>query len=225
MGRIPIQINRIRMRREKSYQRKAYFEMRFICLLAALFACSVARAQWSFGVKAGVGITTQRISSLWDSNKKTGLLAGAFATYELNDHFDLQGELYYANRGHKTDIYLEASATSPSDWVFTYHYLCLPLMLKYFPTGKTIYIAAGPHLGYLINYKNDIKDWPKDEPREDLDWHKECNRLDFGLSAGIGAIVSKNVMVDVRYNHGLTNATKNGEFKNRGMEVSVGYMF
>lgn len=213
------------MRRKKIHQSKTYFGTRFICLLTALFACSAAKAQWNLGVKAGVGITTQRMGSSWDNNKKVGLLAGAFAAYELNDHFDLQGELYYANRGFKTDVYLETSATSPSDWVFTYHYLCLPLMLKYFPTGKTVYIAAGPHLGYLLDYKNDIKDWPKNEPRENLDWQEACNRVDFGLSAGIGAIVCKDIIVDVRYNLGLTNAIKNWKCKNRGLEVSVGYMF
>ena len=183
------------------------------------------KAQWGFGIKGGIASTTQRLDDHWNSKSKFGLLAGGLITYGLGENIDLQGELYYANRGHKTDIWLGLDASQSSDWYFTYHYLCLPVMLKYFPVKKGFYVAAGPHLGYLLDYKNDIKNWPSNEPRERIDWESECNRIDFGLSASLGAILNNGIFIDARYNLGLTDAIKDRKSKNRGFELSVGYLF
>lgn len=198
---------------------------RLIIIACCLLAFVPIKAQWDFGIKGGVGSTTQQMGSHWDTKNKLGLLAGGLVTYGLGDHFDLQGELYYANRGFKTDIWLDFNASKSSDWYFTYHYLCMPVMLKYFPMKKGFYAAVGPHIAYLLDYKNDIKDWPANEPRERLDWESGCNRIDVGLSASLGVILNNGIFVDARYNLGLTDALKDGESKNRGFELSVGYFF
>lgn len=74
----------------------------------------------------------------WDNKQKVGLLAGGVVTYELSEQFNLQGELFYANRGFKTDIYVDVSDARPHDWKFSLSYLNLPLLLKWYPVGQGV---------------------------------------------------------------------------------------
>lgn len=182
-----------------------------------------SHAQWSFGVKVGIASTTVDIKN-WDNNHKTGLLAGGVATYKLSEQFDLQGELFYANRGFKTDIYLEVSDTNPHDWKFSLSYLNLPLLLKWFPTDLGIYVEAGPQVGYLLDNSNDIEGWPKDESLDQNPWG-DYQKWDFGFVGGIGYAFNNGLFVDVRYDLGLTNVLKEIKSKQRAWELSVGYMF
>ena len=94
-----------------------------------------------------------------------------------------------------------------------------------FIVALSFYQGAYAQFGYLMDHSNDIEDWPKDEPREELDWKDEYRRLDFSLVGGIGAIFNNGIFVDVRYDYGLTKVLKNGEANNRGLELSIGYMF
>ena len=180
-------------------------------------------AQWSFGVKAGVACSTVDIKH-WDNKQKVGLLAGGVVSYELSEQFDLQGELFYANRGYKTDIYLEVSDKNPHDWKFSLSYLNLPLLLKWYPIGQGVYVEAGPQVGYLRDNSNDIEGWPKDESLDQNPWG-DYKRWDFGLVGGIGYSFNMGLFVDVRYDLGLTNVLKECTSKQRAWEFSVGYMF
>ena len=190
-----------------------------------MFFCATVSAQIGFGVKSGAVFANQKMGKHWDAKSKWGMITGVIATYPLNEKLDLQGELYYANRGFTQSIYTSFDQTKSSNWAFTYHYMNIPLLVKFFPMGKCIYLAAGPQFGYLMDHSNDIEDWPKDEPREELDWKDEYRRLDFSLVGGIGAIFNNGIFVDVRYDYGLTKVLKNGEANNRGLELSIGYMF
>ena len=144
---------------------KLNFKQIILGLCFSMAATVPTYAQWSFGIKAGINSSTVSIKN-WDNKQKIGFLAGGVATYQLSEHFDLQGELLYANRGYKTDIYLEISDKNPHDWKFSLSYLNLPVLLKWYPIGQGVYVEAGPQLGYMLDNSNSIKDWPKDEPRE-----------------------------------------------------------
>ncbi len=198
---------------------------KFVVLVICMFFCATVSAQIGFGVKSGAVFANQKMGKHWDAKSKWGMITGVIATYPLNEKLDLQGELYYANRGFTQSIYTSFDQTKSSNWAFTYHYMNIPLLVKFFPMGKCIYLAAGPQFGYLMDHSNDIEDWPKDEPREELDWKDEYRRLDFSLVGGIGAIFNNGIFVDVRYDYGLTKVLKNGEANNRGLELSIGYMF
>lgn len=193
-----------------------------LCIIATL----PARSQWRFGVKAGLASTTVNMKDC-ENSRKLGLLAGGVATCTLSSSFDLQGELFYANRGFKTDIYLETDDTKAHDWTFSQSYLNMPLLLKWFPTGHGVYVEAGPQVGYLLDSDNDIEGWPKGEPRDELGWKKAYRRWDFGLVGGIGAMLNNRAFVDVRYNLGLTSMMKEPalSWKHRAWELSLGFMF
>ncbi len=192
-----------------------------LCLCMA--AVVPSHAQWGFGVKAG--ITSSTVSNkYWDNKQKIGLLAGGVVTYELNEHFDLQGELYYANRGYKTEVYTEVSDQKPHDWKSSLSYLNLPVLLKWFPMGQGVYVEAGPQLGYMLDISNDREGWPKNEPL-DQDLQENYKRWDFGIVGGIGFLFPNGLFADIRYDLGLTAVFKEAKSKQRAWEFSVGYMF
>ena len=196
-------------------------------ILLAFCACfsMQMRAQWGYGVKAGGVYSKQSVGYEMDIDSKWGLAAGGIVTYSLSDHFDLQGELYYANRGYKITIYTDMGAEKAHDWVFSYHYINMPLLLKCFPTGKGFYLLAGPEQEYLADMKNTIKNWKPEEPVDDTEWKEGHTRWGCSLVGGIGAIMNNGIFVDLRYNYGLTSALKDWKSKNRSLELSVGYMF
>lgn len=202
---------------------KLNFKQIILGLCFSMAATVPTYAQWSFGIKAGINSSTVSIKN-WDNKQKIGFLAGGVVTYQLSEHFDLQGELLYANRGYKTDIYLEISDKNPHDWKFSLSYLNLPVLLKWYPIGQGVYVEAGPQLGYMLDNSNSIKDWPKDEPRE-TSADGSYNRLDFGLVGGIGYSFNMGLFVNLRYDLGLTNVLKECTSKQRAWEFSVGYMF
>ena len=202
---------------------KLNFKQIILGLCFSMAATVPTYAQWSFGIKAG--ITSSTVSNkYWDNKQKIGLLAGGVVTYELNEHFDLQGELYYANRGYKTEVYTEVSDQKPHDWKSSLSYLNLPVLLKWFPMGQGVYVEAGPQLGYMLDISNDREGWPKNEPL-DQDLQENYKRWDFGIVGGIGFLFPNGLFADIRYDLGLTDVFKEAKSKQRAWEFSVGYIF
>lgn len=195
--------------------------------LIALALCAISTssmAQWSFGVKAGVNSSTvsKPLEEVIDAHHRWGVLIGGMASYQLNRDFDLQGELFYAKRGFKTDIYVDLSEEAkPKDWYFDLHYIDMPIMLKYHPLGSIVYAEMGPQVGYLIDSKNEIKDYDEETNIDD-----NTNKLDFGFVGGVGVDVTQHLSVGARYYLGLTKSWKGFDGgKNRSFEFSVGYWF
>ena len=194
-------------------------------LLITMMCCLVTmsvRAQWSFGVKAGLNFSSMSnpLNKMFDTNNRLGPMVGTMTNLQLSSCFDLQGELYYARRGFKTDIYVDFD-DNPHNWNFSYHYINLPILLKYHPFGKMLFLEAGPQLGYLLDDSNKIENYDEAVKNE-----FDSNKIDFGLVGGIGADLSRHFSVDMRYYLGLTNNMEKPEKgKNRSLEVSVGYWF
>ena len=201
-------------------------------IISALF-CGMSlhsMTQWSFGLKAGIGynkVSNPLSNSFdFDANHQWGLMAGAMAAYQLNQQFDIQGELYYAHRGFTTDIYVDMNTDKAHDWNFNLHYLCLPILVKYHPFGSIVYVEAGPQVSLLVDSNNDVADY-----EEDVKFDTNTNKVDFGLVGGIGADLTSHVTADLRYYHGLTKTWKGFNWKgfdggkNRSIELSVGYWF
>ncbi len=182
-------------------------------------------AQWNFGVKAGVNYSTQHspVSSVFDGSHRWGPQVGVMTSYTLSSSFELQGELLYARRGFKTDVYVDMDDSKAHDWNFSFHYLNLPVLAKYHPFDKIAYIEAGPQLGYLIDSGNKVKGV---DLGDEAALKPKYNKIDFGFVGGIGADLGDHFNVDVRYYYGLTHTQKDyDKGENRSWELSVGYWF
>lgn len=77
----------------------------FLIICIAFIPVSI-QAQWSLGGKAGINWSTINYpwSKLGDhADYLSGFQGGIIATYQFNNYFDMQAELFYSARGYTDD--------------------------------------------------------------------------------------------------------------------------
>lgn len=197
------------------------FKLRLLtATLLALLCCMPASAQWHYGFKSGVMRTRATRSDYWDRNNKWGGTIGGVVKYDCNDWFALQGELNYALRGFKTDLFSDVDA-KPHDWLFNFHYIDVPVLAKFYPAGLPFFIEAGPQVGFLAGFGENIKGAAV-EPFSSLSDYRKWNAA---VVFGLGVETDLGIFFDLRYNLGLNKIAANNAFRHRGWELTAGYLF
>ena len=103
----------------------------FLIICIAFIPVSI-QAQWSLGGKAGINWSTINYpwSKLGDhADYLSGFQGGIIATYQFNNYFDMQAELFYSARGYTDDeFYLtdESGAVISNTYTCRTHYLDIP---------------------------------------------------------------------------------------------------
>lgn len=181
------------------------------------FVALAASAQLSFGVKAGLNLST--ISKTDDSKMKIGYKVGPMAEFGLGN-MAVQGALLLSSKGVKSDY-------GDEDVTVNANYLELPITFVYkYPLAfdTNLYANAGPYFAYGIFGKTGTDDYDVDTFGDDDDSFG-MKKFDMGLTFGIGMEVTK-FNFGLNYDLGLTkvadydDAGKNGNFW-----ISVGYKF
>lgn len=101
--------------------------------------CLPLYAQWSVGGKIGVNWSKVHFgNTLEDPSFKTGVNAGAVASFQLSQWFDVQAELTYSGQGYRMKdlIHMDEESMDLKDLNVRYHYLSLPLLVKFYPFVK-----------------------------------------------------------------------------------------
>ncbi|OXA93873.1 porin family protein [Flavobacterium hercynium] len=168
-----------------------------------------------FGVKAGANFSNFTNAN-FDTEGLVGFHAGAIVGYEINDHFSIEEEFLYSQQGAK----LKGNFTNDSDIKLSY--LSVPILLKYkMPMG--LFIEAGPQVGILID--EDVKALGIPAGND------FAEKIDGGVTGGIGWQFKNGFGVSARYYMSLTNVTKNTypgtntDFKNSSAQAGVFYIF
>ena len=195
---------------------------RLLVALSLVLACATqADAQWRYGFRAGVMRTRTTSPDTWDCNDKWGSAIGAVVKYDFTDWVALQGELNYALRGFKTDLFTTADF-KPYDWLFNFHYVNVPVLGKFYPAALPFFIEAGPQLGFLAGYGENVKGTDAPAAFSRSDWHT----FDAAAVFGLGIETEMGLFFDLRYNLGLTKtAAAPRHFRHRGIEITAGYLF
>ena len=192
----------------------------FFAIALCIIVNSVS-AQFTIGPKVGLNLSNEYsgIKPIDESNNyKTGLNAGIFGKYEINDIFDIQAELLYSQQGFKSDIKLfdYGGTILEDDFKILSQYLNIPVVLKYYPF-KRFYIEAGPQIGICFNSKISPGDI---DIKEAFDTN--YNTV-FSLVGGIGVNIGYGLSVNARYNHGFTKTYSESDFKSRVIQFSLTY--
>lgn len=192
---------------------------KIITMLFTVFLCgnTVQAQDFTFGPKVGYNnakLEGRSWQDFHDNNSINGFHVGAFAEIRFNK-FAIQPEVYYSSAGGKWKTTFE-NATVEHD--FNLSYVNVPLMLKYYITNG-IAIEAGPQAGFLTDSKVKFSDLDPESPK--------FNDFDFSLNVGLSVNLPLNFMISARYNAGMTNVIDepNVDWKNRVMQLSVGYRF
>lgn len=207
-----------------------------ICLALLMFTCIGTKAQYQKGdlfLYPRVGFALANVSQQelfylignesHKSKMKNGLTAGIEAEVFANNFLSVSAGLFYANQGLRyADWAQEDKAkrtySNMEDIYTTMHYINLPILLNGYLT-EGLAIKAGLQLGYLVKAKEHIHEkWGEIEEGNryvdkgddviDQDATSYFNRIDLSIPIGI-SYEYNNIVLDLRYNLGLTKVYKN----------------
>jgi hypothetical protein len=134
---------------------------------------------------------------------RVGLAAGLEFEYGVAENFGLSAGVLYSMQGAKIDIVGNDKVTMKLD------YINIPILANYYIV-KGLAIKAGVQPGFNVQKK--------------LDDVKLDDVKGFALSIPVGLSYEfSNVVLDARYNWGLTKAFKEGDSKNSYFTITLGY--
>ena len=202
---------------------------------AALFFSTFLSAQWEVGPRIGVNFSkvSGQFTNEDDSQHKwiTGMVAGGFATYNINEMFSVSGELLYINSGGNTEsnvIDARRSENETNSYIISkYNNLEIPVLFKFtFGEGLQFYAEIGPYFAYNLGGKYKLSyaggseregkiifgDYPNNYNGTDWYLNTELNRrCDFGVYYGIGVqkkLGPGKLSFDFRFGHGFLDTNK-----------------
>ena len=181
--------------------------MKKLMIIAIMMVAAVsAKAQNEVGqasIKPMAGINLATMTKTTDSKMRVGLAAGLEFEYGVAENFGLSAGVLYSMQGAKIDIVGNDKVTMKLD------YINIPILANYYIV-KGLAIKAGVQPGFNVQKK--------------LDDVKLDDVKGFALSIPVGLSYEfSNVVLDARYNWGLTKAFKEGDSKNSYFTITLGY--
>ncbi len=193
-------------------------------LVAGTFA--FAQTSPTFGIKAGVNVSSLSDDGFDDTKSKVGFSGGLFMNAPLSEQFSIQPEVLYSQMGAKIEGKFANTAYSTTR---SLDYITVPVMVQFRAT-PAFYIEAGPEFGFLVSAKD--KDTVGNFSTTNQIDTDNFNTFNMGLGLGLGFDITKNVGVNARYVAGFTDINKNGNTslqndgnKNRNNTLQAGLYF
>jgi len=201
-----------------------------LSILTTVFAQSSdsdSRNMLTFGVKAGVNY-----SNVWDTkgedfkaDPKAGFAGGLFLGIPIGTSFGFQPEILISQKG------FQASGSFlglPYSFKRTTTYIDVPLQIQFKPIEYFTFVA-GPQYSYLMHAKNTytIGNSTTEQQQEFDNENLRKNILGFVLGADINishVVLSGRVGWDLQNNNG-DGTTTTPRYKNRWLQVAIGYKF
>ena len=224
----------------------------FFCLTTVF--CSLTWAQQKPGtisVIPQVGVTVSDLTSFnWtegmklvdhsgsiSSNFKPGFTGGVQMEYQLTEVFGASAALLYSMQGTKYPDFMidneNGTAEGVSDLRMDLHYLNVPVMLHaYVLPGLAL--KTGLQMGFLLDGRMKTESIPVTIDEEGAKTYGETEDIEakwkdlksFDISIPIGLSYEfENVILDARYNLGVTKIHKDYDWRNSFFTFTVGYRF
>lgn len=183
-----------------------------ILFAAAIVLTQLLNAQRNsveWGIKGGVNAANFKIEPSFNSDSRIGLHLGGLAHIHVSEHFAIQPELMFSGQG----------ADYGNDREDKFNYLNLPVLAQVM-FGEGFRVQTGPQAGLLVNAKSE-----NGNAESDID--DNFNRGDFAWTFGGGYLSRSGLGLDVRYNLGISNISKDNDvdIKNRVWQFGLFYQF
>lgn len=195
-------------------------------LVAGTFA--FAQTSPTFGIKAGVNVSSISDDGFDDTKSKVGFNGGLFLNAPLSEQFSIQPEVLYSQLGAKTD-YTFAGTTFENE--LKLDYITVPVMFQFRAT-PSFYLEAGPEFGFLVSAKNKATVSNNNGSASDTDEldKDDFNSFNMGLGLGLGYDITPNFGINARYVAGFSDVTKpasdpSTDAKNRNNNFQAGVYF
>jgi Outer membrane protein beta-barrel domain len=187
-----------------------------ITVVAISTAKVSAQGKSSFGIKAGINSTNQKVSGGGINVSTTaniGFYGGFFAQIGISEYFAVQPELLYT--------FLSSGITFGGEKTTdNFSYVSVPVLLKYIHEGFSI--VVGPQVSFLTSAK-------EKSGGSSVSFKDEVESTEFAGIIGAGYTLPSGFGFDARYQLGLSNISKdktdNTKDKINGFSVGLHYIF
>ena len=197
--------------------------MKKIMLMAVVLLSSVAasaqHAVGSITLQPKVGMNVANLTEFDNADSRIGLAAGAELEYQVSDIFSLSGGAIYSMQGSKYDrsfLNQTIRTTTKLD------YINVPIMANVYVV-KGLAVKLGIQPGFNVNSKQTFSG---KTVVGDIDEKAELDAksVDFSIPVGL-SYEYNNVVLDDRYNWGLTKVFEGSDAKNSVFQITLGYKF
>lgn len=192
--------------------------MKKMFLTAAMMLASVATfAQNAVGqitIQPKVGLNIANVTDADDVDARIGLAAGAEFEYGVTDMIGVSAGLVYSMQGYK---FSEGNV----DTTVKLDYLNVPILANvYVAPGLAVKLGVQP--GFKLSSKTKIEgSGVSIEGESDDDGVKG---FDLAIPVGV-SYQYQNIVLDARYNWGVTKVFDDGDSKNSVFQITLGYKF
>ncbi|HAE25117.1 MAG TPA: hypothetical protein DCG33_07230 [Prevotellaceae bacterium] len=172
-----------------------------------------------FTIQPKVGINVANYRGISGSDSRIGFAAGLEAEYHFNRLLSMAVGILYSMQGDKETDNLSGHTAKVTD---DFAYINVPVVLNlYVVKGLALKVGLQPAFNILSEFEMKSNGRKITGDYSDL---LDVNAFDlsipFGLSYGY-----KNIIVDGRYNLGVTKIVKNENSKNNVFQFTIGYKF
>ncbi len=163
-------------------------------------------------------------------NYRLGIVAGAEAEYQVADRFSVSAGLLYSMQGWErgSSLEVEMDDTKLDDKTkLALGYLNVPVMANLY-LFKGFALKAGVQTGFLLSAKckNDVTGTGLAsllDNHKDKDIKDDCNKVDVSIPVGASYEFNAGIVLDFRYNIGLTDLSDKLDGRNSVFQLTVGY--
>lgn len=192
--------------------------MKKMFLAAAMMLVSVATfAQNAVGqitIQPKVGLNIANVTDADDVDARIGLAAGAEFEYGVTDMIGVSAGLVYSMQGYKF-------SEGNYDTTVKLDYLNVPILANvYVAPGLAVKLGVQP--GFKLSSKVKIEGSGTSIEGESDD--EGVKGFDLAIPVGV-SYQYQNIVLDARYNWGVTKVFDDGDSKNSVFQITLGYKF
>lgn len=190
--------------------------MKKILLMAVVMLASVAsyaqQAVGTFTLQPKIGMNVASLTKCDGCDPRIGLAAGVEAEYQATDIFSVSAGLIYSMQGNKAK---EDGVTLTTKL----DYINIPILANVYVT-KGLAVKLGVQPAFNVSDKQKLSGGKASVEAEDFG----AESFDFSIPVGL-SYEFNNVVIDARYNFGVTNIADGGDSKNSVFQFTLGYKF
>lgn len=190
--------------------------MKKILLMAVVMLASVAsyaqQAVGTFTLQPKIGMNVASLTKCDGCDPRIGLAAGVEAEYQATDIFSVSAGLIYSMQGNKAKAE-GVTQTTKLD------YINIPILANVYVT-KGLAVKLGVQPAFNVSDKVKLSGGKASVEAEDV----VAESFDFSIPVGL-SYEFNNVVIDARYNFGVTNIAEGGDAKNSVFQFTLGYKF
>lgn len=218
----------------------------FLSASGIIIFAAAGFAQFSYGVQATGNLGSAKISNVSDFNysktMQAGAGGGAVVQFDFSEKFAIRSGINFLQQGVKLKAVVDDDTNMKVDVKNKLNYLQIPVNLLYkIPASESVfYVGAGLFFNYGIGGNSIQKlsytmgDGGEVNTVEKLKaFKKEENggmglkKADFGIGGLAGIKLNNGIFANAGYQISLSNiaGAPDSKYKNRGLQLSVGYFF